>query len=49
MNATTVPATVPPAPDYTAPAVLDAGSVTKVTLGIMKSDKVDDTQYKYSA
>lgn len=35
-------------PVYTPPAVLDAGEVAEVTLGIMKADKVDDTQYKYS-
>ena len=33
---------------YSPPAVLDAGEVTEVTLGIMKADKVDDTQYVYS-
>ncbi|WP_016697757.1 hypothetical protein [Actinoalloteichus spitiensis] len=34
--------------DYTPPAVLDAGAAREVTLGIMKFDSVDDTQYKHS-
>ncbi|MGW7691671.1 lasso RiPP family leader peptide-containing protein [Streptomyces asiaticus] len=34
------------APVYTAPVVLDAGDVVKVTLGTNNFDTVDDTQYK---
>ncbi|MEV7471949.1 hypothetical protein AB0O20_36530 [Streptomyces kronopolitis] len=33
-------------PVYSAPVVLDAGEVTKVTLGVNSFDTADDTQYK---
>ncbi|GAA2698427.1 MULTISPECIES: hypothetical protein [Actinosynnema] len=33
---------------YAPPVVCDAGEVVETTLGIMKFDKVDDTQYKHS-
>lgn len=48
MDTTTTTVSTPPAVDYPPPAVLDGGDVAEVTLGIMKFDSVDDTQYKHS-
>lgn len=38
----------PMSPVYAPPVVLDAGAVVEITLGTMKADRVDDTQYRYS-